>query len=801
MDATEHEQAVPEEVRHLEEARQMTANNLRQLLAQHGGQDVSILAVPHQEELIEQVAQILPAGNVVNFVFNGIQLAKDREITPTHAHTHLNALLKGLNIMRDGALYPVMFGGPAALLAGYNMLLRLAGAKPEDFLPDGAWQFYVEFGLREDAARHSSETLGFHQAAATLPQPPDELAQLTAWVLAAMWLVWNYHQLLSLIWEEQVRLTALETQTGLTTLHRTWQEVRPFATPEDEHSLGFIEYRRQKFEAFCQNHLNTVGLEQQRAFEAHWNDPSEQEKRKKALFAYVRQLSINASLDHSEYSDRRVPIKVENLHIAVFYRGQYFFLKLVDPAHPASPSHISEQVKSILHAEPQTSGLDLLLAAAPRAQQKILRRKLNEEQQAALQLLATAPVIINWDQADASQPLSKIRGGHRGIGGHALTLFRTERSMVFDFSHIYFDGPWAMAVAEIITNEAINQLRRHKLAAVLVNTLTSPKRVHFTDAPAIQQALDKTSAPINDLSAETQIAIAPLHEMRKTIIQRTRPRIQLTINDLLVLYRTIFNPCYQPSATLRTTINTLLNAPDKAARQLARDVIAMLKANRSANPSLLIPISAERVDPKERIFPLPFRSPFPDFANQHHQLLRMIQPGGEVRPEDKTAFNKMRANYLGTLNAFSILMRRYRDYAISGQSMSTMAIRLIAGLPDAMQRFADGIPGRFAFINEAIKGEEVFSNVGQVVPGSSLSRFTSAKDDNDKKVLVWGIMTDNNGQLCVSLRDFRPPVLALVRAGYREQAQQITQDFVEGYATGLERFAREIMAILKVSKS
>jgi hypothetical protein len=37
------------------------------------------------------------------------------------------------------------------------------------------------------------------------------------------------------------------------------------------------------------------------------------------------------------------------------------------------------------------------------------------------------------------------------------------------------------------------------------------------------------------------------------------------------------------------------------------------------------------------------------------------------------------------------------------------------------------------FSNRPIKGEEVISNVGRVARGSTLSRFISAKDDNENK--------------------------------------------------------------------
>ena len=71
----------------------------------------------------------------------------------------------------------------------------------------------------------------------------------------------------------------------------------------------------------------------------------------------------------------------------------------------------------------------------------------------------------------------------------------------------------------------------------------------------------------------------------------------------------------------------------------------------------------------------------------------------------------------------------------------------------------DSLPGTFDVINDVIKGQEVFSNVGPVSASSSLTRFNTAKDDNEKKVLAWGIMTDAKGVMHISLRDARPHVV------------------------------------------
>jgi hypothetical protein len=119
---------------------------------------------------------------------------------------------------------------------------------------------------------------------------------------------------------------------------------------------------------------------------------------------------------------------------------------------------------------------------------------------------------------------------------------------------------------------------------------------------------------------------------------------------------------------------------------------------------------------------------------------------------------------------------------MKGDSWNTAVIRLLAYLPPGLQHALDWIPQEVEVLNEIIKGDEVFSNVGQMAPGSSISRFISAKDDGRAKVLVWGFLSDAEGQLTVTLRDFRPHVAALVAIGQEPLARRIAQDYLNGYA-------------------
>ncbi|MBL8160823.1 MAG: hypothetical protein JNJ61_02485, partial [Anaerolineae bacterium] len=741
--------------------------------------------------------------NVVGFVLSGILHMKARQPNPNEARTHLSSLFKGVAIMRNNAFYRMMFAGPATVLVGYNLLLQLSGARIEDFLPDGAWQFYLEFGLREDAARHSSETIGFQIAAKALRPAPQEVEELTAWLLSIMWLLRDYDYLITNVWEENVRLSAIEEFTGLIGLHRAWEARRPFALPPGQDALPLSAYRRQQFDEFCQTCLRQIGSAQRRQFELHWNDTRQQAIRSQSLEQYRQQMSIRSALEPGDHSDQRIRISSSAQQVAVVFNDVYHLVPFIDPINPTAPAIIYKQAQQILAtpASPEASQVDRLLARVPRASQSDLRKHLGSEQQPAFAEFHRTPVIINWDMRDGTMPLSLIRQGRRGIGDHAMTIFRTSRSMVFDFSHIYFDGPWAMEIAEMLTNEAVRRIRQRDATRTTAGRAPDIRTLTLQSSARFERAVRKLPLSVNHVSGEASTSLSNTVDLRRILSERTRPNVRLTVNDLLVLHRTCFNQQYRPSSAVDQALQQLRRASET--RQLARDVDDMFVSIRESNPSLLIPIDATRRNPRDRLFPSTFRSPLPDFYRLHCDVYQQQTQAARERFRKSAvsdSFQKLRAEYLGMLVVFADIMKRYREIALQGQSMSTTAIRLIAGLPGAMQRVVDGLPGRFSFINEAIKGEEVFSNVGRVTAGSSLTRFASAKDDNDKKVLVWGIMTDDTGALHITLRDFRPAVLALSEAGHDSVAQLLTQDFVSAYIASYTEFIEQILAIVRAPR-
>jgi hypothetical protein len=144
------------------------------------------------EAMADQVAQLVPAGNLPGLLLHGLSRIQERRLPQKKVRGDINLLFKGVEQTLDKAMYGAFFAGPAAIIGAYQNLLRLAGKAPQAAFPEGLWQFYVDYAMREDTARHANETIGFDASlkAHHLSLTPADRA--TAWVMAAIQTLHHY---------------------------------------------------------------------------------------------------------------------------------------------------------------------------------------------------------------------------------------------------------------------------------------------------------------------------------------------------------------------------------------------------------------------------------------------------------------------------------------------------------------------------------------------------------------------------------------------------------------------------------
>jgi hypothetical protein len=165
---------------------------------------------------------------VPSLVAAGLATLKDRAVPVHETRRNLALLMQGMQTFLDKAVYQAFFAGPAAVLSAYQMILKLTGKDLDQSFPEGTWQFYVEFGLREDSGRHACETIGFQEAIHQENIRLESADELASWLHASAWLLDHYTDLLINEWLE--RVTPLMTQLPATNARRSAGS-RPYGVP------------------------------------------------------------------------------------------------------------------------------------------------------------------------------------------------------------------------------------------------------------------------------------------------------------------------------------------------------------------------------------------------------------------------------------------------------------------------------------------------------------------------------------------------------------------------------------------
>ncbi len=799
---------------HLAQASLNTADNLRSVAHSRLVQQLSRLSLPEVDRVVEAVAQVVPAGNVPGVILNGLARLPERRLPPNVLRRDVGLLFSGVEAFLDKAMFGALFAGPAAVIWGYQNLLRLAGKDPEDAFPQGTWQFYLDYALRDDTARHANETRGFDMALREHEMRLRPADRLASWVMAAAYALHQYPAMLANEWRERAACTIFrEVCAGTPSdvlgakAYRDWESRRPYARGADAGQLDYPAYRRAAFDRFLSGLLAGAPAD----LCAQVQDRLEA-RQASELPAYQEQMSILATLEPDPYGETHAAIPLMEAQVGVIWGEGYWLIPACQPGsdRPPDPEMVRAAAAAILSAPLIGDAALAPLALTRRAELPGLLKKMDPGLKSGLDALRFAPVLINAGPMRAETgnlPLSKMRQAERGIGSHPLTIHDAGEAFVFDQSHIFFDGAWGAALAEILTNEALAW-------AVYFHSLPDPRRdgqprhLAFRITAHDRDAIDHAPKVMAEAAAESEaVNLKSILALRKLFKQRN-DLIQLTVNDLLVLYRAIHAVRYQLSDGLRTELDGLRivmkNKPEVSAA--ITETLEALQNQERANPAILIPIDASLRSPRDRLYPLNFEVPLAelDLISLHQRTLASLEgyqsgSGGE-RGAAYRDFDRNQRLYLATLAGFGAVLARAKEVALTGEAASVGAIKMLAYLPTPVQRMLEGIPARFDMLNDLIKGREVFSNVGSVAPTSTLTRFITAKDDNEKKTLAWGVMTDAKGVLRMTLRDFRPHVGRLFSVGMEDLADRIAQDYLDAYANGLNGFVRELQKITLSSR-
>lgn len=756
------------------------------------------------EQRLEILERFPPTRDALDVVTNGLKALAGRRVGAEQVRQDTRLLSAGLE--KATAVYG-LFVGPATVISLYQSLLRMAGLNPEDAFPNGTWQFYVEYALREDTARHAVETYGFDAILRQHKVVLNQADRMAAWVMAAIYCLRTYDRLLQNEWRERVYLRELrevmKAQAGAERfegLYRQWERERPYGRGRDaQQHVDYPTYRRTKFDAFLQQAMAGVPTEVRRLWVERVT------KAKEELDAYQRQMSILACLEPDSYDEVKRPLSLDETSVAIVYDGHYYLLPLVDErtGKPVTISAVRGWLTALVGRQKAPTLASGQLAALAVVQRRSwaggLQRRLSPELLENLARLQKAPILLNFDKRPFELPLSQIRQAERGVGSHAITLFDTGRTFVFDLSHIFFDGIWGAGIAEILTNEALAWATYLRQGQPVPAMPAAPSPLWLQLTAADWALVQKQPRIQPEACGETAVVnIRAIRGLRRLFKQRS-DLLTLTVNDILILYRAIHAVTYLPDPDLVLILNSLTQRP--TTHEAAVAALSVLSHQSDENPAILIPVDASKRSPRERVHPVSFELPLAELKllQQHRTTIAALDSytRGLVSYQQ---FDEIQREYLTALATLGGVFAHIKEIAAEGATTSIGSIKMLAHLPKSLQNLLTKIPERFDVLNDIFRGREVFSNVGAVVPGSTLARFMTAKDDNEQKTLVWGIVTDAEDQMVITLRDFRPHVGKLSRAGHFELANRMTQDYLTSYAHGLNEFIHELMRITLASR-
>lgn len=713
--------------------------------------------------------------------------------------------------MRDEAVRRTFYNTPAAFLQRYQQLMKLRGKDIDAAFPEGTWQFYVDYALREDTARHAYETVGFQEAIKREHLYLTPVDRIAAWVLTAIHCLQQYPRLLENEWRERVftyTLHQISYNPQHKEIYKRWERQRPFGIRHsDDPSLDYPAFRKRRFDQFMATILSSLPEPTRRDWETAVAEATERE-----LAAYQKQLNILAYLQSGPFGEERIPIDIEDARIGLIIRGHYFTLAACGYGtnKPEKPEEIRNLVAAILDKPPSFAPTPIApLVRIHRQSLSDMQHTFSDKFQQAWKQMNNVPIWLNFDTIHEEQPLALMRQGERALGNHALTIFDNGKTSVFDLSHIFFDGIWGASLAEIVTNQAIRWARRLSRTPYSPTAVKRPSPLPLHLTVAEKERIAKCPQLPTEASAESdKINLKQLQLLRRLFKQHI-DFLNLTVNDILILYRAIHAAGYTLSQPLAVDLRALLKDPHTrgvANRALTTLPIISAQNSHATPPAILVPVDASRRSPKDRVYPMIFDVDIAqlDLLKLHDLTLAALDVIDNLdRPSANAIerFTELQQQYLLTLSDVGQILSQYKEQASLGKSLSIDTIKLLAHLPTPLQRFLDKIPDSFDAIYDVVKGREVFSNVGSVVSTSSIYRFITAKDDNEKKELAWGVLTDKNGVMRITLRDFRPHVGELTAVNQYHLATQITEDQLNSFVEGFNDFVADLIRIFRLMSS
>jgi len=805
------------------------------------------------EPLKKELANVVPSNNIIALVMDGLAKLRGRKL-PNKQTASYSGLMRELEEILPNLLFGALFVPTASVLSAYQNLLILTGKYPDSSFPWGMWQFYVEHSARADNARHIIENTGFQDITKQYKSfDLSEVDELSAWVCAINQLYFQYDDISQVQLHEKYKLREfdyildkanLKQRLEFASLFQCWDNLCPYkryvdVSPDD----NYVYYRRYYFNQFTENILRHIPIQDQ-------IKPKTKVENRELYYWY--QMSILRICRPDRYYEARQDVPLWLAKIGIILNNNYYFIPACTLDEYGNPVLFKERVgecfitslqienDTLFHSNGselwvqndgmvlnkknkiqgylrpmhfqmvrqlvttllsqsknnQSAMLDEQLLKIPRINHPKAYQILKNKKFKDIELLSSAPIIINWDKQDYRQSLSKIRQNKRGIGNHALTIFRTSKAMVFDLSQIFFDGKHCISVSEILTNEAI------AWANYLQSTPITNTQSHYTPYLLNLESCTELLSFRQNINFEVSITNTNInsHILSKMLVYYHKIdylyHFDFSRRNLLLLYRFMFGFEYNNLTTIKDRIAQLNmvngNSDITKATEFYEDIKKYLRTH---NPSIALPLEA--IGLSDRINMMIFQNPFTNIWLLYDATYTSLQLYTSTKtPENYARFHELCGKFFTHLSYFTLLITTHEKIARAGKNNVISTLQLLAHLPDSLRNIFIESQRRIDILNEIMQGDELIWDLGHIPPNTSISRFLGAGDDNTD--LVWSFFVDNDNQIHLSLRDSRAYVTTLAQMNRFDLAEIIVTDLLDSFTNGFNVFISHLLEMITV---
>ncbi len=448
---------------------------------------------------------------------------------------------------------------------------------------------------------------------------------------------------------------------------------------------------------------------------------------------------------------------------------------------PTPASRIKAQIAAILHQTsvlgPVSSSPDLDLALCPRAEHPFLIKQLAPATRSELGKLADVPIIINWDLQPDTGLLAEVRSSHRGVGHHALTVFRTRRNFVFDMSAAFFNPAWAMQLSQIISRETTSTCSLMARFSPTAALAPRPIPLQIQGGAAFRRAIQPHKPAVE---AAAEAIITDVAAINAALGYLARQRIFATLPDMLLIYRGLHHHLYEPGETLQYALRSMMQNQQ---RRQAKAIAAFIKSRSTATLDLLYTPENGFDIPAAVLMQISIK------LSALAQSLAALNAGADDKAQNKSTL-------IRDMRALTNALRPAREMAASPSAAMPFEGEIKAALSRNRDKFQLKTLNLRAAPKSSNKYELFLCHIAP--PKASLLRFMNATDDGYIRPLTWSIVQNSRGHLQLTLRDSRPPIRQLYRHNQRALAKLVAQDYLDAYAAGVIRFSKNLVALLKL---